>query len=96
MVSITPRMKPFSNDRTFEGDVRSAHGIDLLLRLGKARIAPPTEMEAKAPIWRSGGKADHLAVLFDDALWVWAREEVQVEGAADEAVLNQRLIRGRR
>jgi hypothetical protein len=37
-----------------------------------------------------------LAVLFDDALWVWAREEVQVEGATGEAVLNQRLIRGRR
>lgn len=53
-------------------------------------------MEAKAPIWRAGGQADHLAVLFDDALRVWAREEIQVERATDGAVLYQRLIRRRR
>ena len=45
-------------------------------------------MEAKAPIWRPGGKADHLAVLFYDALRVRTREKVQVERATDVAVLN--------
>ena len=45
-------------------------------------------MEAKAPIWGPGGKADHLAVLFNDALRVGTREKVQVEGATDVAVLN--------
>ena len=45
-------------------------------------------MEAKAPIWRPGGKADHLAVLFNDALQVRTRETVPVERATDVAVLN--------
>lgn len=45
-------------------------------------------MEAKAPIWRSAGKADHLAILFNDALRVRTREKVQVERATDVAVLN--------
>ena len=45
-------------------------------------------METKAPIWRPGGKADHLAVLFNDALRVRTREKVQVERATDVAVLN--------
>lgn len=44
-------------------------------------------MEAKTPIWRPGGKADHLAILFNDAVRVRTREKVQVEGATDVAVL---------
>jgi hypothetical protein len=30
-----------------------------------------------------------LAVLFDDALRVWTREEVQIKGPTDGTVLNQ-------
>jgi hypothetical protein len=45
-------------------------------------------MEAKAPIWGASGKADYLAVLFNDALRVRTREKVQVERATDVAVLN--------
>jgi hypothetical protein len=49
-------------------------------------------MEAKAPIGRPGRQADHLAVLLNNALGVWTREEVEIKCATDEAVLYQRLI----
>ena len=33
-------------------------------------------MEAEAPVGQPGRQANHLAVLFDDALRVWTGEEV--------------------
>jgi hypothetical protein len=44
-------------------------------------------MEAKAPIGQPGRQANYLAVLFDDALRVWPREEVEVECPPNEAEL---------
>ena len=54
-------------------------------------------MEPEAPHGLPRREADERAVLLDDLLRARAREEVEVERAADEAVLDERDVgRGRR
>ena len=73
-----------------ERNIRLAHPLHLLTRFVQVLVAPPAEVEAEAPERLPGREPDERAVLLDDFLWARAGEEVEVEHAADEAVLDER------
>ena len=73
-----------------ERDARVAHR--LRGRLGRVHraVAPPAQVEAEAPQRLPRREPDQRAVLLDDRVRRGPREEVHVERAADEPVLDER------
>ena len=80
---------------TLQRDIGLLHLRDLLLGLIDSHVAPATQLETEAPHGLPRRETDERAVLLDDLLRARAREEVEVEGAADETVLDQRDVGGR-
>jgi hypothetical protein len=81
---------------TLEWDIGRPHAGDSLCRRIRTSVAPAAEVEAKAPHRLPARRADDTRVLLDDRLRRRAREEVEVEDAAEHAVLDERDIRRRR
>ena len=73
-----------------ERDARVAHR--LRGRLGRVHraVPPPAQVEAEAPQRLPRRQPDQRAVLLDDRVRRGPREEVHVERAADEPVLDER------
>ena len=70
-----------------ERDARLAHAPHLRARVLDRGVAPAAELEAEPPERLPGRQPDERAVLLDDVLRARAGEEVQVERAAEEPVL---------
>ena len=75
-------------------DARLAHRHHLVPRLVHGGVAPSAQVEPEAPERLPGREADQRAVLLDRGLGRGAREEVEVERPAEEAVLDQGDGRG--
>ena len=79
-----------------ERDVRLAHPPHRLARRVHVREPPPAQVEAEAPVRLPGRPPDERAVLLDDLLRGRPGEEVEVERAAEQAVLDERDVGGGR
>lgn len=73
----------------FERDLRRAHPRDDVLGLIDARVSPAAEVEAEPPVGLPGGRADDLGVLLHDGEGGGPGEEIEVQRAAKEAILDE-------
>ena len=51
-------------------------------------------MEPESPERLPSRLADERTVLLNDTFGLWSREEVEVEGATQHTILDERLVRG--
>lgn len=77
---------------TFQRNISFPHLGDLFPGLIHTLVSPSTEMESKRPSWLPERLADQFTILFDDFLRGRSREEVEVKGASNESVLDERLL----
>lgn len=89
MASLISKQVSSTITLTFQWDIRFTHARYLFFCLRNVCVAPATQVEAKSEERLPSRQTNELTILLNDGPWCGSGEEVKIEGAPDDAVLDE-------